>query len=359
MSLSNLISSKQSPGVLNFRCNICGSESAVLAGTLNRESPSCGYCGSTVRMRGMIHALSTALFFRSLAIPDFPENKAILGKGMSDWEGYAKPLAEKLGYTNTFYHKAPRLDITQIAHQDRNSVDFILSTDVFEHVNPPVSIAFENARAMLRNNGAFIFSVPYVLKGQTIEHFPNLFDYRIETRGTKRVLINRTREGKIEEFEKLVFHGGEGETLETRLFSLPDLLNDLSRAGFADVKVMSDPCFEHGVYWPQPWSLPIVARPAAPSVIVADWGPRSSPISRPANVQENGRMAIWIKIQQILDASPLITIGDMKAQGVMCGSGLVTAEVPSEIATVAGKYPVVLELACFAPTLVGELLIHD
>lgn len=351
--------SKQSPGTLNFRCNICGSESAVLAATLGREIPSCGQCGSTVRMRGMIHALSTALFFRSLAIPDFPENKGLLGKGMSDWEGYAKPLAQKLGYTNTFYHKAPRLDITQIAPEDRNSVDFVLSTDVFEHVNPPVSRAFENARAMLRNNGAFVFSVPYVLTGQTIEHFPGLFDYRIETRGTKKVLINRTREGKTEEFENLVFHGGEGETLETRLFSLPDLLNDLSRAGFADVKVMSDPCFEHGVYWPQPWSLPIIARPAAPSVIATDWGPRSSPISTPANLHESGCVAIWIKTQQTLDTPPSITIGGTKAQGVVCGQDLVTALVPPEIAKVAGNYPVVLESVGLAPTIVGELLIHD
>ena len=41
-------------------------------------------------------------------------------------------------------------------------------------------------------------------------------------------MINTTREGRIEEFEDLIFHGGEGETLEKRVFSLPDLLDELA-----------------------------------------------------------------------------------------------------------------------------------
>lgn len=357
--LMSLLDKKYPHGTLHFRCNICGSASTVLAGALGREVPSCQRCGSTVRMRGMIHALSSALFFKSQAIPDFTENKQLLGKGMSDWDGYAKPLAQKLGYTNTYYHKAPRLDITQISLEDEASVDFLLSTDVFEHVNPPVSKAFENARRMLRNNGAFIFSVPYMLTGKTLEHFPNLFDYQIESRDGKKVLINTTREGQVEEFEDLIFHGGEGETLETRVFSLPDLLNDLVQAGFADVKIMSEPCFEYGVYWPQPWSLPIVARPTTPSVIVCDWGPRASSAAMPANPQEGGSSAIWIKIQQNIDTVPTIMIGGIKAQGIVCGDGVVTALVPREVARTAGSYPVLIECEGLAPTLIGELLIHD
>lgn len=307
----------------------------------------------------MIHALSTALFYKSIAIPDFPERKDLLGIGTSDWDGYAKPLSQKLGYTNTFYHKAPRLDITQISQENEASVDFLLSTDVFEHVNPPVSIAFENARAMLRDNGAFVFSVPYTLSGATIEHFPNLFDYRIESCNGKKVLINKTRDGQVEEFEHLIFHGGEGETLETRVFSLSDLLNDLASAGFADVKVMSDPCFEHGVYWPQPWSLPIVARTTAPSVKVNAWGPQASSISNPANQQGSGDIAVWVKIQQTVDHVPSISVGGIKAAGVVCADGLVTALVPKEVSRSAGKYPILLEADGFAPVLVGELLIYD
>ena len=45
--------------------------------------------------------------------------------------------------------------------------------------------------------------------------------------------------------------------------------------------------------------------------------------------------------------------------GVVCGQELVTALVPPEIVKVPGNYPVVIESVGFAPTLVGELLIHD
>ena len=78
--LMSLLDKKYPHGSLHFRCNICGSASTVLAIALGREVPSCQQCGSTVRMRGMIHALSSALFFKSQAIPDFTENKQLLGK---------------------------------------------------------------------------------------------------------------------------------------------------------------------------------------------------------------------------------------------------------------------------------------
>ncbi len=228
--------------------------------SVNREVPSCQACGSTVRMRAMIHALSVALFETSYSLPDFPSRKDILGKGMSDWEGYAQPLSKKLGYINTYYHKEPRLDITNIAPKEEQSVDFILSTDVFEHVAPPVSIAFENARKMLKPGGALVFSVPYSLDAETIEHFPDLFDWKVTQKDGQRVLINRTRDGQVQEFTDLVFHGGEGETLETRVFSESGLIRDLKLAGFEDIQIMQAPYFDYGIYWPHPWSLPIIAR---------------------------------------------------------------------------------------------------
>jgi len=248
------------PGTLIFKCNICGAMCATPADALSREEVSCKSCGSTVRMRGIVHALSIALFGSAIALPDFPERKDIFGKGTSDWEGYAQPLSKKLGYINTYYHKAPKLDIANISTQDEQSVDFLLSTDVFEHVAPPVSLSFENARKMLKPGGAFVFCVPYRLQGETREHFPHLHKFKLEKREGKRTLINRTRDGGIEEFSDLVFHGGEGETLETRQFSESGLLKNLRQAGFNDIQIMKDSYFVFGIYWRHPWSLPIIAR---------------------------------------------------------------------------------------------------
>ena len=38
------------------------------------------------------------------------------------------------------------------------------------------------------------------------------------------------------------------------------LLDQLTAAGFSRVRVYGEPAFKYGVYWPQPWSLPIAAR---------------------------------------------------------------------------------------------------
>jgi len=84
----------------------------------------------------------------------------LVGVGMSDWEGYANRLEKKLSYVNTYYHKAPLLDITAVDPSLSNLYDFIIATEVFEHISPPISRAFENVHRLLKPGGVFIFSVP-------------------------------------------------------------------------------------------------------------------------------------------------------------------------------------------------------
>jgi SAM-dependent methyltransferase len=112
-------------------------------------------------MRSMVHVLSLELFGECLVLPDFPERPDLIGIGMSDWDAYAIPLAGKLGYTNTYFDRKPALDITHVPEEMVGTLDFILSSDVFEHVQPPVAKAFENARRLLKPNGVFVFCVPY------------------------------------------------------------------------------------------------------------------------------------------------------------------------------------------------------
>jgi len=51
---------------LCYRCNICGKECESDITQLTRENPSCTGCGSTVRMRAIIRALSLELFGKAL-----------------------------------------------------------------------------------------------------------------------------------------------------------------------------------------------------------------------------------------------------------------------------------------------------
>lgn len=215
-----------------FTCNICGVRTtAALSLVADREAPSCTGCGSNRRFRTMMHGLSLGLFRRSFPVADFPVRRDIVGVGLSDALVYAAPLAEKFSYTNTYYDTAPQLDITDPDWGSLRPLDFLIASDVFEHVAPTVDVAFRNARRLLKRGGTFVFSVPYGL-GETTEHFPGLHEFRLEKDGERFVLVNETVTGTIERHDDLVFHGGPGSTLEMRVFGLRHLYRLFRTSGF-------------------------------------------------------------------------------------------------------------------------------
>ena len=249
------------PATLLFYCNICGKPSLTDVRRLEREVATCQACNSNARMRAVIQVLSKELFHENLLLPDFPTRREIRGLGMTDWEGYAVKLAEKFDYQNTYYHTEPRLDITAASiASEFIGQDFMISSDVFEHVAPPVSRAFENVRKMLKPGGVFILTVPYGTQGETAEHFPELNEFSIVERDGLFVLRNKTRTGVVQEFKDLVFHGGPGATLEMRVFSETALIQHLKDAGFTDIKVHRPADLVHGIWWPEPWAFPMSAR---------------------------------------------------------------------------------------------------
>jgi hypothetical protein len=212
-------------------------------------------------MRSVIYALAMELFGRPLVLPEFPQDKTLLAIGMSDWEGYAKGLEKKFAYTNTFYHTEPRLDIANVSDAAIGKHRFLISSDVFEHI-PVFALdsAFRGSRRLLRDDGVLIFTVPFTKAGETREHFPRMHDFRIiETKG-KRFLYNRTVEGDEEIFDDLIFHGGDGMTLEMRIFSEPDLRRRFAEAGFSSLRIYTDHIPEFGIIWPMDWAVPIAVR---------------------------------------------------------------------------------------------------
>jgi len=244
---------------LAYQCNICGRNSYAPIAHLTREEKTC-LCGSSVRLRALIHVLSLELFGSSLTLPNFPLRRDLVGIDMSGAATYAQRLSKRLGYTNTFLHKSPRLDITEPNSSWIENCDFVISSDVFEHVAPPIERAFTNTFQILKPGGVFVLTVPYTPVGDTVEHFPDLYEYRIERSNGKWVLLNTTREGILQEFDNLVFHGGDGETLELRIFSKRGVLSELQRAGFVDINIHKETVSDFGILWPQEWSLPISAR---------------------------------------------------------------------------------------------------
>jgi SAM-dependent methyltransferase len=250
------------PETLAFECNVCGEHCLVAKDQLQREVASCKACGSTPRARAIIRTLSLELFGQNLVLPDFPVSRGIRGLGMTDWEEYAVRLAEKFTYTNTYYHKKPKLDISnpEVPENFLQSSDFIISSEIFEHVIPPALRAFQNTFKMLKPGGVLVFTVPYGTQTETIEHFPELYDFTIIEDNSSYRLKNVTRSGEAQEFHDLIFHGGPGSTLEMRVFAEAALLQHLAEAGFEKIVVHRTPDLTHGIWWPQPWAFPFSAR---------------------------------------------------------------------------------------------------
>jgi SAM-dependent methyltransferase len=243
-----------------FRCNIClgRNESSPPKGT-PRDTPGCEHCGSSIRLRALIHALGLELFGSPLGFPDFPVLKSIRALGISDDRDCAALLAAKFDYRNTFYHQEPRFDVAHPAHAEEGLYDFVLASEIFEHVAPPVEAALVNVRRLLKPGGFLALTVPYSTDAATREHYPKLNDYRIVDAGGHLALVNRTRAGEWEVFDAPVFHGGDGSTVELRLFSERDLRENLLAAGFRRVLFAGEDYPPFGIVHEGAWGLPVIA----------------------------------------------------------------------------------------------------
>ncbi len=213
-----------------------------------------------MRTRGLLQVLSLELFGVNLALPDFPRVKSLEGLGTSDENSYATRLTEKFNYRNTFYDREPRFDIAHPKQEELGRYDFIVSSEVLEHVAGPVEQAFGNLFRLLKPSGLLVLTVPYSLEASHTEHFPELHEFGLVQLGGRTVLVNRTREGTVQTFDDVVFHGGRGSTVEMREFTEQSLKALLAGAGFSDVRVYCEDYPLFGIVRAESWALPIAAR---------------------------------------------------------------------------------------------------
>lgn len=245
----------------SFVCNVCGVKGQVARGPLEREGAACVACGATLRVRSLLYALSCELLGTGLALVDFPVLRSLRGLGLSDASGYAERLREKLDYRNTFFDREPRYDIASPPAGETGIYDFILASEIFEHVRPPVEDAFSAAYRLLKPNGILVFSVPYSLDPETQEHFAGTGEFGLAQVGGKMVLVRRDSEGALSASEDVVFHVGcAGPALEMRLFSEEGLRAAVRAAGFEELRIYSESVPEFGIVPAEKWSLPMVAR---------------------------------------------------------------------------------------------------
>ena len=268
--------------MISFTCNICGTSNRVEE--IPWEAPTCTGCRSNVRMRALIYLLSKSLFGEPRALPDFPVNRRVKGFGLSDDNCYALSQAKKVDYTNTYYDRDPYLDLTAAHPELYGTYDFILSSDVFEHVAPPVERAFDEACRLLKPDGFLCITVPSsAAEVDTVEHYPDLHVYSILELGGEYVMINRKKDKSMAIHQNLEFHGGIGATLVMREFSQRDLATKLSGVGFSAVDYLRESVDLFGIQLAGNWSLPLVARKGA---YVYVYTPEPEPEAEPPPAEE-------------------------------------------------------------------------
>ncbi|HTS30228.1 MAG TPA: methyltransferase domain-containing protein [Bryobacteraceae bacterium] len=248
---------------MDFSCNICGKANSGVEES-GREGTPCAGCGASMRHRSLMAVLCQELFGVAYSLHRLPALKSIRGLGLSDSDPYAVVLADRFQYRNTYLHRDPVLDIADPGPQEAAALDFLLASEVFEHVRPPVERAFQKVAAMLRPDGMLVMTVPYELEGATREHFPELEDFAAVVLRSGPALVNRTADGQLQLFSDLVFHGGRGSTLELRCFSEAGLRAALADAGFGYVRIHAEDYPEFGIVHREKWSLPVAARRRAP-----------------------------------------------------------------------------------------------
>jgi SAM-dependent methyltransferase len=236
---------------MTFICNITGKHFDLNNNELIHREGCCSF-GYNSRFRAICYVFTKLFYGKCKILCDLEKNKKLKGIGMSD-AGWSDILAEKFDYQNTYYHTFPYLDIYNEEHvKNYNDLDFIVSSDVFEHINvyPGLNYAFDNLYRMLKPGGILIFSVPYTHESHK-EHYPNLYDYEIKIDNNLMVLHNKTINGTFEVFNKLTFHGGPGNVLEMRVFSKQSIIDYLTDSGFTEITFheIDKDMNRYGIFW--------------------------------------------------------------------------------------------------------------
>lgn len=243
---------------LLFRCNICGKTSNFNPIGDWREAASCLACGSSVRSRQIAHCITVATLGKSQCLLDV-QRPDLFGVGLSDSDHLALALSKSFSYTNTFYHTQPFLNICQPAECWLETADFLVSSDVFEHVPAPVSKALIGAYNILKPGGTLVLTVPFDNRPETIEHFPDVREFSVTNIGGEWMLIGKNEADGIEVHRNPLFHGGPGTTVEMRFFSKKRLIQNLANAGFKSIKIHSERVEDYGIIPPHDQGLPITA----------------------------------------------------------------------------------------------------
>jgi SAM-dependent methyltransferase len=218
-----------------WTCIVCGTTHDAMPPLVERERSLCSACGATWRNRATLMTLMIGLSYRPVPLPDLPSDWSRRGIGLSDSPPLVPAFASKLSYTNTYYHQFPHVDITRPPANLVGQLEFIICSDVLEHVPPPVERGLVGLLECLRPGGFAVITVP-VAGERTNEYYPGLTDFEVAGDPQNGHVVNWTDATGARHTDTTPdMHGGSGLTLAFRLFAAQDIRAELLRAGFVTV----------------------------------------------------------------------------------------------------------------------------
>jgi SAM-dependent methyltransferase len=151
-----------------------------------------------------------------------------IGVGISDDFLLAQRLSQLFFYTNSFYHQFPTVDITDPPQETHGRFEFVVCSDVLEHVPPPADAALIGIQKMLKPGGFAVLTVPCHQESVTREYYPDLCSWTLK--GGALLWVDADGASHVDSSPEM--HGGAGQTLAFRHWSRTDLMNRALTAGF-------------------------------------------------------------------------------------------------------------------------------
>jgi hypothetical protein len=174
-----------------------------------------------------------------------PKDWSRIGIGLDEHESIFATFPTRWRFINTHLEGFPRLDLRSLEPTQRGSAEFVICSDVLEHVLPPASDAAVGLRELLKPQGFAVVSVPTgAFEGETKEWYPDLAKINALSRDEFEWVDG---DGDLRRDTHPTFHGGTGLTLEFRVFTDASIRALLESVGFVVAPHPVDPL--RGV-WP-------------------------------------------------------------------------------------------------------------